>query len=100
MIAPDATLEVPGISSFITSNAEFYRIDTPCGGASEPAGRVAVAGAAWAQYTGIRQVEARIDDGDWKVALLAETVTVDIWRQWVYEWDATPGDHSIAVRVT
>jgi hypothetical protein len=26
--------------------------------------------------------------------------SVDAWRQWVYEWDATPGRHLIAVRAT
>ena len=25
---------------------------------------------------------------------------IDMWRQWTYAWDATPGDHRLAVRVT
>ena len=27
-------------------------------------------------------------------------MTVDAWRQWVYEWDASSGSHQIAVRAT
>ena len=23
-----------------------------------------------------------------------------MWRQWTYAWDATPGEHRLAVRVT
>ena len=25
---------------------------------------------------------------------------IDTWRQWVYEWDADPGSHTIEVRAT
>ena len=34
----------------------------------------------------------------WKPAKLADQPTVDAWRQWVYQWDATPGKHRLAVR--
>ena len=36
-------------------------------------------------------------------ARLAPDLTIDSWRQWVYEWDTTglaPGDHTIQVRAT
>ena len=26
--------------------------------------------------------------------------TVDTWRQWVYRWDASPGEHTLSVRAT
>ena len=79
------------------------RIDTPRGGTSVDAGPVTVAGVAWAQHTGIRGVEVRVDDGPWEPATLAGTVGPDTWRQWSYAWDAAgagAGDHRLAVRAT
>ena len=76
------------------------RIDVPQSGASVSAGRVAVAGVAWAQHRGIEGVEVRVDDGAWEPATLADAISIDTWRQWVYEWDATSGNHTVAVRAT
>jgi DMSO/TMAO reductase YedYZ molybdopterin-dependent catalytic subunit len=76
------------------------RIDVPRDRATVPAGRTAVAGVAWAMHRGISQVEVKVDDGDWTRVRMADEVSVDAWRQWVYEWDATPGKHVIAVRST
>jgi DMSO/TMAO reductase YedYZ molybdopterin-dependent catalytic subunit len=76
------------------------RIDVPRSGDPLRAGRVAVAGVAWAQHRGIHGVEVRIDEGAWRPARLAEAISSDTWVQWVYEWDATPGAHLIAVRAT
>ena len=74
------------------------RIDAPRVGARVPAGRVAVAGVAWAQHRGIHGVEVRVDGGDWRPAELGAEATVDTWREWVYRWDAAPGHHKLAVR--
>jgi DMSO/TMAO reductase YedYZ molybdopterin-dependent catalytic subunit len=74
------------------------RIDVPRNGASLPVGKVMVAGVAWAQHRGIHQVEVRIDSGPWHRCRLAADPTIDSWRQWVYEWQATPGNHDIRVR--
>jgi Sulfite oxidase and related enzymes len=76
------------------------RIDRPRDGSSIAAGRYAIAGVAWDQHTGIRGVEVRVDNGTWQPVRLADTVSADTWRQWVYEWDAAPGTHSIQVRAT
>jgi DMSO/TMAO reductase YedYZ molybdopterin-dependent catalytic subunit len=76
------------------------RIDVPRSGSTVPAGTIAVAGVAWAQHTGIDGVEVRIDGGEWTQATLAEAISSDTWRQWVYEWDAASGDHEIEVRAT
>ena len=76
------------------------RIDVPRSGAAVAPGRVAVAGVAWAQHRGIGRVEVQVDGGRWVVAQLAEQPTVDGWRQWWYEWDATPGRHKLRVRAT
>lgn len=76
------------------------RIDVPRAGDTLRAGRVAVAGVAWAQHRGIRMVEVQVDDGPWQPARLAEEPSIDAWRQWVLTWDATRGSHTIRVRAT
>lgn len=62
------------------------------------AGAVAIAGVAWAPHTGIRRVEVRIDRGEWLAARLAPAISDDTWVQWVYDWNATGGSHTIDVR--
>jgi DMSO/TMAO reductase YedYZ molybdopterin-dependent catalytic subunit len=76
------------------------RIDAPKPLARIPAGKVAIAGVAWAQHRGIATVEVRIDGGEWANARLADVDTIDTWRQWVLDWDATPGLHTLEVRAT
>ncbi|MGG8406871.1 molybdopterin-dependent oxidoreductase, partial [Streptomyces sp. 12297] len=76
------------------------RIDTPRSFAKPKAGRVAVAGVAWAQHRGISKVEVRVDGGAWREARLAAADTVDTWRQWVWEWEAAEGRHELQVRAT
>ncbi|RSS54552.1 molybdopterin-dependent oxidoreductase, partial [Streptomyces sp. WAC06614] len=76
------------------------RIDTPRAFAALPAGRVPVAGVAWAQHRGIARVELRVDGGPWQEARLAAEDGVDTWRQWVQVWEAAPGHHVLEVRAT
>lgn len=76
------------------------RIDTPRPFASPAAGKVPVAGVAWAQHRGIAEVQVRVDGGTWHTAELAAEDTKDTWRQWMWEWPATPGSHTIEVRAT
>jgi len=76
------------------------RIDTPRDGAKARIGEVVVAGIAWAQHRGIERVEVQVDGGAWAGAELAQEDTVDTWRQWIYRWDASAGDHTVAVRAT
>jgi DMSO/TMAO reductase YedYZ molybdopterin-dependent catalytic subunit len=77
------------------------RIDVPVSGSSVRAGRVAVAGVAWAQHKGIEAVEVQVDNGPWQEATLAAVPGIDCWRQWVWEWDASvPGPHTIQARAT
>jgi DMSO/TMAO reductase YedYZ molybdopterin-dependent catalytic subunit len=74
------------------------RIDVP--GGSVKAGRTPVAGVAWAQHKGIDAVHVRVDSGPWQLAKLASVPDIDTWRQWVWEWDAAPGQHTIEARAT
>ncbi|MEV0948230.1 molybdopterin-dependent oxidoreductase [Rhodococcus sp. NPDC049939] len=76
------------------------RIDVPAPSALPEAGRVLVAGTAWAQHRGIGKVEVRVDNGDWHTATLAPEYSIDTWRQWTWDWDATPGRHTLQVRAT
>jgi DMSO/TMAO reductase YedYZ molybdopterin-dependent catalytic subunit len=76
------------------------RIDVPAGGATLAPGRTPVAGVAWAQHKGIAAVEVRVDRGPWRQARLAAVPDIDTWRQWAWEWDATPGHHLIEARAT
>jgi DMSO/TMAO reductase YedYZ molybdopterin-dependent catalytic subunit len=74
------------------------RIDIPKTGSSLPAGKVTIAGVAWAQHKGVEQVEVQIDGGGWTKATLAAQDTIDTWRQWYLPWQATAGQHSLQVR--
>jgi DMSO/TMAO reductase YedYZ molybdopterin-dependent catalytic subunit len=76
------------------------RIDVPGGQSAIRPGRTAVAGVAWAQHKGIDAVEVRVDKGSWNQARLAAVAGIDTWRQWVWQWEATPGTHLIEARAT
>ena len=76
------------------------RIDTPRGLGKVKAGPAKIGGVAWAQTRGISKVEVKIDDGPWKKATLAKQDSTLTWRQWVYEFDATPGRHQVTSRAT
>jgi len=74
------------------------RIDTPTG-FGLGAGRVPIAGIAWAPDRGVSRVEVAVD-GVWREARLSTPISDSTWVQWVLDWDATSGDHTIMVRAT
>jgi hypothetical protein len=74
------------------------RIDTPRNGEQVPRGSVTVAGVAWAQHRGVDAVELSVDGGPWTGATLAAEDSVDTWRQWIWTWQASAGDHALRVR--
>jgi DMSO/TMAO reductase YedYZ molybdopterin-dependent catalytic subunit len=76
------------------------RIDVPKPLAQVTAGRVPVAGVAWAPHRGITAVEVNVDNGPWQRARLAAADGIDTWRQWVWTWDARPGLHTLQARAT
>ena len=47
---------------------------------------------------GISKVEVQVDQRPWTAGAPRRDASIDTWRQWVYEWDATPGSHDIRVR--
>jgi DMSO/TMAO reductase YedYZ molybdopterin-dependent catalytic subunit len=76
------------------------RIDVPRPLAQVKAGHVTVAGVAWAPAKGIAAVQVNVDNGPWHRARLAAVDGIDTWRQWVWDWDASPGLHTLQVRAT
>jgi DMSO/TMAO reductase YedYZ molybdopterin-dependent catalytic subunit len=74
------------------------RIDTPRGGDRPAAGSVPIAGVAWAPDRGVRAVEVQVDDGPWIEAEVSTPISGATWVQFVYGWEATPGDHTLRVR--
>jgi DMSO/TMAO reductase YedYZ molybdopterin-dependent catalytic subunit len=76
------------------------RIDVPRPLSQVQAGRIAVAGVAWAPAKGIAKVEVNVDNGPWQQATLAAADGIHTWRQWMWAWDAKPGLHNLQVRAT
>jgi DMSO/TMAO reductase YedYZ molybdopterin-dependent catalytic subunit len=76
------------------------RIDLPVEGRTVAAGRTPIAGVAWAPDRGIRAVEVNVDNAGWAPAKISTPISAATWVQWLYQWDATPGSHTIEVRAT
>ena len=76
------------------------RIDVPAGGANLQAGRVNLAGVAWAPDRGVEGVEISIDAGPWQPTQISQPISKATWVQWLFPWDASHGLHSIEVRAT
>jgi DMSO/TMAO reductase YedYZ molybdopterin-dependent catalytic subunit len=77
------------------------RIDTVSEGENLSPGRVQIGGVAWAPHRGIERVEVSTDGGEsWNVAGLASQLNIDSWRQYLYDWDASPGSYTLQVRAT
>ena len=76
------------------------RIDAPRGFATLPAGKVTIAGIAWAQTVGIDKVEVRVNGGSWEQAELSTEVNNQTWRMWRLDVDLKPGTYKAEVRAT
>lgn len=74
------------------------RIDTPVSGSSVSKGVVQVTGVAWAPPTGVGSVMVRVDDGPERRAALGPDLGGRSWRQFSFDWDASPGRHVVSVR--
>jgi DMSO/TMAO reductase YedYZ molybdopterin-dependent catalytic subunit len=61
-------------------------------------GRYRIIGMAWGPGP-VAAVEVKIDDGPWNKATLQDQgQSPFVWRFWHFDWDATPGEHSITSR--
>jgi DMSO/TMAO reductase YedYZ molybdopterin-dependent catalytic subunit len=77
------------------------RIDTVEDGEQLSPDRIPIGGIAWAPHRGIERVEVSTDGGEtWNEARLASQLDIDTWRQYVYDWDARPGEYTLQVRAT
>jgi DMSO/TMAO reductase YedYZ molybdopterin-dependent catalytic subunit len=77
------------------------RIDVPRSpGGTLTAGTVPVAGVAWAPDRGVSRVEVQVDGGSWNEAEMSTPISDATWVQWLYRWDASPGQHTLSVRAT
>ncbi len=74
------------------------RIDVPRDGAQVSAGRVAIAGVAWAPDRGVDGVEVQVDEERWERAELSAPISDATWVQFLRRWDATAGEHVVRVR--
>lgn len=74
------------------------RIDVPRRDTTIAAGPTPVAGIALAPTAGVAAVEVSVDDGPWQRAQLGDASNGDLWVQWLWVWDATPGEHVLRVR--
>ena len=70
-----------------------------CSGWSSPLPSVARTCKAWAPDRGIAKVEVAID-GVWQEARLSTPISDATWVQWVVDWPATAGAHTLQVRAT
>jgi len=77
------------------------RIDTVKDGDKLSPGNNPIGGVAWAPHRGIERVEISTDGGEtWNEARLATQLGIDTWRQYVYDWDARPGEYTLQARAT
>ncbi len=76
------------------------RIDVPRSGRPVSPGSIIFAGVAWAQHTGIRTVEVRLNRGPWRETELSPGISADTWYQWKLAIDLTPGQYEAQVRAT
>jgi DMSO/TMAO reductase YedYZ molybdopterin-dependent catalytic subunit len=73
------------------------RIDVPKDRCWLPEGLVTIAGTAWAPPGGVSGVRMRINDGPWLDTELGPELAPTAWRQWRFDWQATPGRHWLQV---
>jgi DMSO/TMAO reductase YedYZ molybdopterin-dependent catalytic subunit len=86
-IRPRALMIPPGFPDFLTRRRTLER------------GKVTLAGRAWSGGGAITRVAVAIDRV-WRDAVVGASVGPHAWTKWTYEWDATPGEHSLSCRAT
>ena len=59
---------------------------------------IPVGGIAHAGARGISKVEVRVDEGEWRKALLRRPLSALTWVVWRYDWPFQKGKHTLTVR--
>lgn len=100
-IAPGAAVDAKDMAP-LTGLVVKSLITTPADGASPPAGRVAVAGFAWAGEDDIKAVDISVDNGaTWRPARLTGEQARYAWRRFEFEFNAPrPESYLILSRAT
>lgn len=100
-VAPGAAVD-PKDMAPLTGLVVKSLITTPADGASQPTGKVAIGGFAWAGEDDIKAVDVSIDNGaTWRPARLAGEQARYAWRRFEFEFDAPrPESYLILSRAT
>lgn len=59
---------------------------------------VPIGGIAWAGARGIKEVQVRVDSGDWQAAQLRSAMSDRTWNLWRFDWPYSEGSHTFEVR--
>jgi hypothetical protein len=79
----------PGIPDFLTR------------GRLVPPGSTRLTGRAWAGRRSVSRVEVSVNGGSsWSEAALDAPTHEFAWQAWSFDWQATPGRHTLSVRAT
>jgi DMSO/TMAO reductase YedYZ molybdopterin-dependent catalytic subunit len=77
------------------------RITDPAPGTTIPAGRCTIRGKAWSGSGAITEVGLSFTgESEWSPAKVTPAAGPYQWQDWSYEWEATPGRHSLRARAT
>jgi hypothetical protein len=89
LMLPRSLTVPPGIPDFMTRTRHV-----------KP-GRVTLAGRAWSGYGSIERVDVSSDGGaTFDAAVLEAPLGDHAWRGWLFDWDASEGEHVISSRAT
>ena len=89
-IFPRSLMVPPGIPDFMSRERTLR------------AGKATIEGRAWSGHAPIASVEVTSDDGaSWHTATVeGDTLGRWAWRRWTFDWDASPGRHTLACRAS
>lgn len=59
---------------------------------------IPIGGIAWAGARGVKEVQVRVDGGEWQTAALRSPISERTWNLWRYNWPYSEGQHSFEVR--
>jgi sulfane dehydrogenase subunit SoxC len=86
---PRSLMVPPGVPDFLTRERHVE------------AGPTFLRGRAWSGFGAIQRVEVSTDGGaGFAEAELEEPLGEGAWRGWSFEWEATPGEHTLCSRAT